>query len=57
MTNNAKSEEKGCWNCEHQIEPLRACEWLENGGDGVVHLTCPKWMQRGKKNERIHSRY
>lgn len=33
----------GCKNCKHQIEPLRSCEWLERGGDGVLHLICPKW--------------
>lgn len=33
----------GCKNCTHQIEPLRMCEWAENGGDGRVHLICPKW--------------
>ena len=37
---------KGCWNCKHQIEPLRGCEWLEHGGDGVVHLICPMWERR-----------
>lgn len=42
----AERKEKGCWNCEHQIEPLRACEWLEKGGDGVVHMTCPRWTER-----------
>ncbi len=33
----------GCANCKHQIEPLRTCEWLERGGDGVVHIVCPRW--------------
>lgn len=33
----------GCKNCSHQIEPLRMCEWAENGGDGRIHLVCPKW--------------
>ena len=36
----------GCTNCKYQIEPLRACEWLEHGGDGVVHILCPKWEKR-----------
>lgn len=36
---------KGCRNCKYQIEPLRACEWLEKGGDGRVHLICPKWSK------------
>lgn len=40
----------GCKNCKHQIEPLRGCEWLEHGGDGVVHLICPKWEKRGEAN-------
>lgn len=51
MFMDEKSEYKGCRNCEHQIEPLRACEWLEKGGDGVFHLICPRWEKRGKKNE------
>lgn len=34
---------KGCRNCEHQIDVFRTCEWMEHGGDGVVHLICPKW--------------
>lgn len=33
----------GCKNCIHQISPLRSCKWLENGGDGRLHLICPKW--------------
>lgn len=37
---------KGCRNCKHQIDVLRACEWLENGGDGALHLICPKWDKR-----------
>lgn len=37
---------KGCRNCAHQIEPMRSCEWLERGGDGVLHLICPKWERR-----------
>lgn len=40
----------GCRNCEYQITPLRACEWLERGGDGVVHLICPMWKKRGVCN-------
>lgn len=42
---------KGCRNCQFQIEPLRTCEWLEQGGDGALHLICPKWEKR--KNEHI----
>jgi hypothetical protein len=37
---------KGCRNCKHQIDVLRTCEWLESGGDGVLHLICPKWKKR-----------
>lgn len=33
----------GCRNCKHQIDVLRTCEWAERGGDGVVHLICPRW--------------
>lgn len=36
----------GCKNCKNQIEPLRACEWLERGGDGVVHIVCPRWERK-----------
>ena len=39
---------QGCKNCKHQIEPLRACEWLESGGDGVVHIVCPMWERKSK---------
>lgn len=39
---------KGCHNCHYQIDHLRACEWLEQGGDGVVHLICPRWERRGE---------
>lgn len=42
---------KGCRNCKHQIDVLRACEWLEHGGDGVVHLICPKWEKRTQDGE------
>lgn len=33
----------GCRNCQHQIAPLRMCEWAERGGDGRIHLICPMW--------------
>lgn len=36
----------GCRNCKHQIEPLRTCEWMEHGGDGKLHLICPRWEKR-----------
>lgn len=39
-------EYHGCRNCENQIEPMRGCEWLEHGGDGVFHLVCPMWKKR-----------
>lgn len=42
----------GCRNCKHQIDALRTCEWMEHGGDGVLHLICPKWKKReGEENE------
>lgn len=36
----------GCRNCKYQIEPLRSCEWMEQGGDGVDYLICPRWAER-----------
>ena len=39
---------KGCRNCTHQIDVLRMCEWAEHGGDGVIHLICPKWEKKEK---------
>lgn len=44
---------KGCRNCIHQIEPLRTCKWDEQGGDGKLHLICPKWEKRGEANEDL----
>lgn len=41
---------EGCRNCKHQIKPLRGCEWLERGGDGIVHIICPKWERRTDEN-------
>lgn len=41
---------KGCRNCKHQIMPLRTCEWLERGGDGCVHLVCPKWEKKERED-------
>ena len=43
---------KGCRNCVNQIEPLRQCEWAERGGDGHIHLICPKWEKKEKRNEQ-----
>ena len=37
---------KGCKNCTNQIEPLRMCEWAEHGGDGRLHLICPRWEKK-----------
>ena len=37
---------KGCRNCIHQIEPLRGCEYLERGGDGKLHIICPRWERK-----------
>ena len=39
---------KGCKNCAHQIDVLRACEWLERGGDGKLHFICPRWEKKNK---------
>ena len=36
----------GCRNCKYQIEPLRACEWLEHAGAGEMHLICPRWEKK-----------
>lgn len=41
----------GCRNCEHQIGVLRTCAWMENGGDGVLHLICPKWDKRTQEGD------
>jgi len=37
---------EGCRNCQYQIGPLRTCEWQERGGDGILHLICPRWERR-----------
>ena len=53
---------EGCKNCQHQIEPLRMCEWGENGGDGRIHLICPRWDKKkqctkgAEENEDLISR-
>lgn len=39
---------KGCRNCKNQIDVLRTCKWLEQGGDGKMHLICPKWVKKDK---------
>ena len=36
---------------QHQIEPLRSCEWAEQGGDGHIHILCPKWVKKGESEE------
>ena len=41
---------EGCRNCEHQIGPLRSCEWLEKGGDDRLHIICPKWERRNDEH-------
>ena len=41
---------KGCRNCIYQIEPLRTCKWMSQGGDGKLHLICPRWEKR-KQNK------
>ena len=47
-----EEEYKGCQNCIYQIEPLRSCEWLEHGGDGRVHLICPRWKIRAERKTK-----
>ena len=47
---------KGCRNCKFQIDVLRACEWLEKGGDGVVHLICPRWEKKVAKMDEAEER-
>ena len=42
---------KGCRNCKHQIAQLRGCDWLEKGGDGHLHLVCPRWEK--KDNDEV----
>lgn len=43
---------EGCKNCKHQIAPLRSCKWMEQGGDGHIHLLCPKWERKeGARND------
>lgn len=42
---------KGCRNCSHQIATLRTCEWMERGGDGVLHLVCPYWEKEETNGE------
>lgn len=38
---------KGCRNCKHQIDAFRVCKWKwYEGGDGTIHLFCPKWERR-----------
>ena len=37
---------KGCRNCIHQIDVLRTCKWAEHGGDGALHLICPRWWKK-----------
>ena len=41
-----KTGYNGCKNCRYQIDVLRACEWLESGGDGQLHIICPKWEKK-----------
>lgn len=45
---------KGCRNCAHQIDVLRTCEWMEHGGDGSLHLLCPRWDKRERKEDAVH---
>lgn len=43
---------EGCRNCDHQISPLRMCEWAEKGGDGKIHIICPHWKKCSEKSGR-----
>lgn len=40
---------KGCKNCINQISPLRQCEWAESGGEGRLHIICPRWRKKGEQ--------
>lgn len=44
---------RGCRNCKHQIDYLLTCEWQERGGDGKVHLICPRWEKKGKIEDEM----
>lgn len=44
---------EACRNCKYQIEPLRMCEWAEKGGDGKIHILCPRWEKKGG-TEMVH---
>jgi hypothetical protein len=37
---------KGCRNYMYQIDILRTCKWAEHGGDGSLHLICPRWNKK-----------
>ena len=37
---------KGCRNCKHRIASLRTCKWMDQGGDGRLHLICPRWEKK-----------
>ena len=41
---------KGCKNCKNQIEPLRMCEWGEQGGDRALHFICSRWSKKEVSN-------
>jgi hypothetical protein len=42
---------RGCRNCKHQIDVLRTCKWQELGGDGKLHLICPRWEKNNEVEE------
>lgn len=42
---------KGCRNCKHRIDVLRTCAWKEHGGDGLLHLICPKFEKRTQESD------
>lgn len=43
---------QGCKNCQHQIAPLRMCDWAEQGGDGRIHLICPRWDKKDTEEKK-----
>ena len=42
--NKYYSDYKGCWNCNHQLEPLQMCEWGKLRER--VELICSGWERK-----------
>lgn len=40
---------KECRDCVYPLAPLRGCERLERGGDGVLRMICPRWIKKENK--------